>query len=145
MSTEYKSLREKIAAESHARACFATRNETFTATWRDANLAAHVAVQALDVKPMTVIGHNPATGDRIAYHVPDGVCGFAYVTIRPATSAFVQWLKGRGIGHKAYRGGWEISIPHYSQSMQRKEEHARVVSEYLITHGIAAGYYSRMD
>jgi len=142
MSTDYSSLREKIAAEKITRAA---RNDAFTTIWRDAGLAAHVAVQALDVKPMTVVGHNPSTGDRIAYHVPDGVCGFAYVTIRPATGAFVQWLKGRSIGHKAYHGGWEISIQQYSQSMQRKEEHARVVAEYLTDYGIPAGYYSRMD
>src|SRR5712672_3082482 len=110
MSAEYSSLREKIAAEKITRAA---RNDAFTTIWRDANLAAHVAVQALDVTPMTVIA-----GER-AYHVADGVCGFAYVTIRPATGAFVQWLKGRSIGHKAYHGGWEISIPKYSQSMQR--------------------------
>jgi hypothetical protein len=136
MATDYSSLREKIAAEKITRAA---RNDAFTTIWRDAGLAAHVAVQALDVKPMTVIA------GQVAYHVADGVCGFAYVTIKPATGAFVQWLKGRSIGHKSYYGGWEISIPHYGQSMQRKEEHARVVAEYLTDHGIPAGYYSRID
>jgi hypothetical protein len=136
METQYSTLREKIAAESTQRR---ERNATFENYWRDANLEAHMAVQHLEVRPMSV-----TDGTRV-YHVADGVCGFAYITVRPATSAFARWLKAKGFGHKAYHGGWEVSVPQYGQCMQRKELHASVVAEYFTARGIAVGSYSRMD
>jgi hypothetical protein len=142
METQYGSLREKIRAEKTQRI---ERNAAFDTLWREACTAAHSAAQIVGVKPMTVVGYNPSTGERTQYFVEGGVCGFAYIKIAPATCAFARYLKARGIGHKSYYGGWEVSIPHFGQSMQRKEEYARVVAERLKSAGIQATHYSRMD
>lgn len=59
--------------------------------------------------------------------VEDGVCGFAWVTIKPARGPFVKWLKQNKIGRSGTYGGWTISSydttpgTGSSQSMQRKE------------------------
>ncbi len=104
--------------------------------WLGAKLAGSDAANAHTPQPMHIRGYAP---------ILDGVCGFAYITIKPATGAFVRWLKSQGIGHKAYYGGWEISVREYGQSMERKEAHARAAAQYLSDHGIKASYYSRMD
>lgn len=59
-------------------------------------------------------------------YVADGVCGFAWVRIKPARGEFVKFLKSRNIGDKGVYGGYtisayEIGIPGFSQSMERKE------------------------
>ena len=141
-TTTYNSLREKIAAESAARR---TRDAQFANLWIQANDEARFRVAGIAVKPMIVVGNNHATGEQERYFVEDGVCGFAYIKIAPATHTFARWLKKRGIGHRSYYGGWEISIREYGQSMQRKEEHARVVAELLVENGVPATHYSRMD
>ena len=102
-----------------------------------AQSAGCLAAQACIPQPMHIRGYAP---------INDGVCGFAYVTVNPARGPFVSFLKKMGIGHKAYRGGWEFSISQYGQSMERKESHARAVAEFLTANGVAGvSYYSRMD
>lgn len=58
--------------------------------------------------------------------VEDGVCGFAWINIKPARGEFVKFLKSKNIGRKGVYGGYTISaydigIPGSSQSMERKE------------------------
>lgn len=63
--------------------------------------------------------------------VTDGVCGFAWVNIKPARGPLVKWLKTKRIGRPGVYGGYTLSssecIPGtgYSQSMERKEEGCR--------------------
>ena len=132
---QYRSLREKIAAEKQMRA---DRNVGFATVWSNACAQGRLAGEACIPRPMIVSGYENAP-------ILDGVCGFAYITIRPATSAFARWLKSKGIGHRAYYGGWEISVSDYGQSMNRKEAHAAAVADYLKASGIPADYYYRMD
>lgn len=59
-------------------------------------------------------------------YVADGLCGFAWVRIKPARGEFVKFLKKNGIGNKGVYGGYTISAydigcPVSSQSMERKE------------------------
>ena len=59
-------------------------------------------------------------------YVADGVCGFAWINIKPARGDFVKFLKSRKIGDKGTYGGYTVSaysvgIPGSSQSMERKE------------------------
>jgi hypothetical protein len=136
---QYGSLREKIAAEKVIRL---QRNESFAALWADANMHAVGVVKATAVAPMGV-----CTSDgKLIDIVEGGTCGFAYLTVRPANGAFARWLKAKGIGHRSYYGGWEVSIQSYGQSMARKEAHAAAMAEYLASKGIAGvSHYSRMD
>jgi hypothetical protein len=79
------------------------------------------------------------------WEVDSGVCGFAWVSIRPATSSFARWLVKQGLAHKAYEGGLSIWISDYNQSMERKEAHARAMAEVFRAAGVNAYAASRMD
>ena len=79
------------------------------------------------------------------YAVEDGVCGFAWVNIRPARGKFVSWLKRSGIGRKSYEGGYDLHIFEFGQSMTRKEEYAKAFAKVLRDNGVTAYSRSRMD
>lgn len=89
--------------------------------------------------PMTVVG-----GGR-SYYVGEGVCGFAWVNIKPARGKFVQWLKANGKGHKSYYGGYDVWVGEFGQSMTRKEAYGRAFAQVLVEAGINAYMMSRMD
>ncbi len=74
-----------------------------------------------------------------------GVCGFAWVKIRPATGAFVNYLKKQGIGHKGYGGGYHMWISDFNQSMTLKEAYGAAFASVLCDHGLNAFVQSRMD
>lgn len=84
--------------------------------------------------------------------VADGVCGFAWVRIKPARGPFVKFLEANKIGRRdEYAGGWYI--PSYqtlnfndmSQSMQRKEAACDAFADVLYRNGVNAWSESRMD
>lgn len=80
-----------------------------------------------------------------AYFVEGGACGFAWINIRPGTSAFAKWMVKQGFARKAYEGGVQVWVSEFGQSMQRKEAYARAYAEVLQAHGITAYAGSRMD
>lgn len=59
------------------------------------------------------------------YFVEDGVCGFAWIVIKPATSAFAKWLVKNDIASPHWQGGISIWVHEYDQSMQKKSAFAR--------------------
>jgi hypothetical protein len=85
------------------------------------------------------------------YYISEGVCGFAYVKIRPATGAFVKYLKAQGLGHKAYGGGYEIcswelgGVGRGSQSYERAMAAARAAEKVLAGYGLNVFAYGRLD
>ena len=80
------------------------------------------------------------------YYVSDGVCGFAWVNIKPARGKFVKFLKDNNIGRKdSYYGGYTIWVSGFGQSLARKESYARAFADVLTTNGIKAYAMSRMD
>ena len=132
--TEYKSLREKIAAETAARK---DRYEGFHVAFvraRDAGLAAGKAAQP---RPM-VVGNAIGLSNKIdpngpLYHCAEGTCGFAWVRVSSGRSSFAKWLVKNGLGRKAYGGGVDIWISDHGQSIERKEAHARAMANVLRT------------
>ena len=104
-------------------------------------------------KPTPMIVGQPTTplGDDIDYeketwYVGDGVCGFAWVNIKPARGKFVTWMKKNNVGRKDnYYGGWTVWVSGFGQSMARKEDYARAFSKVLGDYGITAYSMSRMD
>lgn len=106
----------------------------------DAYAAGHAAVAALCVTPMTVVGR-----DR-TYHVEGGVCGFARVEVRPRTSAWAKWLKGRGWYSSDYFKTVYLNISEFGQSMQRKEAFAAAFAAHLTRCGYpGVDYTSTID
>ena len=94
--------------------------------------------------PTTFLG-NDIDYDKKTYYVPDGVCGFAWVVIKPATSSLALRAKQLGLGHKEYGGGYSISVREHGQSLERKEKHARAYAKVLSDAGVNAYSQSRID
>lgn len=78
---------------------------------------AEAAFKRCKPTPMYIQGYDP---------IDDGVCGFASLRITPGNCSFAHYLKKRGMGYKAYRGGWSISSHEFlpndqTQSYERKK------------------------
>ena len=96
-------------------------------------------------QPTTPLG-NDIDYDKETYYVSDGVCGFAWVNIKPNRGAFVKYLKENDIGRKDnYYGGYTVWVREFGQSMARKENYARAFTKVLSDNGITAYNMSRMD
>lgn len=94
------------------------------------------AVAAAKVVPLAMvvtsvdINDEPIPGAR-SYHVPEGVCGFAWVTVKPGNCQMAKWLKKFKGARAGYYGGIEFSVRGYGQSMQRKEAYAEAFAQVL--------------
>jgi hypothetical protein len=66
--------------------------------------------------------------------IDDGVCGFAWLTIRPGNSSFAHWAKKNAGASKAYGGGLSIWSPvgGGSQSMERKQAGVYAMADILM-------------
>lgn len=128
----------------------------WAAIYRLADAAGQAAANAKVPQPMLVgTPTEPLFGTEIdttkpVYVVRGGVCGFAWVVIRPATGGFVRFLKTRGVGYKNYYGGWAVPAnprvaPDLAQSMEIKQAYARAFAKVLNDNGIKAYADSRMD
>lgn len=114
----------------------------FEAVWNKAVMAGYEAGQAAAPAAM-VVSEGP--GGR-AWYVPDGVCGFAWVTVSPGTSSFAKWLRKSGYARPAYEGGMQVWVKEFGQSMQRKEAFAAAMAETFRNElGVKAYSGSRMD
>ncbi len=88
-----------------------------------------------------------------SYVIMEGLCGYAWVTIRPARGAFVNFLKARGVGRSGYYGGYEISTNvieneanvNFGQSYERKMAAAEAFAATLQAWGINAVAEGRLD
>ena len=95
--------------------------------------------------PTTPLG-NDIDYEKETYYVADGVCGFAWINIKPARGKFVKYLKDNDIGRKdSYYGGYTIWVSGFGQSMTRKENYARAFVKVLEENGLKAYAMSRMD
>ena len=112
--------------------------------WAEAWSAGIMAGLACRPTPMVVEYHKSKTL-YVVEVVDDGACGFAWVKIRPANSKLARWLKAQKFGHKAYNGGWDVSVHDFGQSWERKSAAASAMAAVLTKHGIDATSYSRMD
>lgn len=127
------------------------RNLQFEDLYNQARAAGLAAGGAHTPTPMFVGTAKDLISDEIdrsqpIYRVESGVCGFAWVNIKPGTSAFAKWLKTMGHARAdSYYGGVTIWVSEYNQSMERKECHADAMARVLQGGGIKAQSMSRMD
>ena len=115
-----------------------------------ANEAGQKAATAVVPVPMVVAQHENMADDnspvKKSWTVPEGVCGFAWVVVKPGTSSFARWAaKNLPYTHKGYYGGLEISSPLMTQSMTRNEAYCRAFAKVLNEGGVKAYSNSRMD
>ena len=136
MTTQYKSLREKIAAETKERK---ERYEFYSQVVIEAHFEAHEKVNQHTPTPMHV------TDGKNNWVIDDGVCGFAEVRLPKGNTSFARWAKKNTPFEKHYGGGLSLWVSDYNQSMERKELYARTYADVLKRHGIEAYSTSRMD
>ena len=118
--------------------------------YNEAHLAGITAGNNAKPIPMTVCSADPLTGRPIAVIdvVADGVCGFAWVSMKantPENRKFLAWAKKQNIMRKSCMGGFTLWVSDYNQSMQRKEAYASAFARVLNAHGIKCCAESRMD
>ena len=95
--------------------------------------------------PTTPLG-NDIDYSKETYYVADGMCGFAWINIKPARGKFVKYLKDNDIGRKdSYYGGYTVWVSEFGQSVTRKENYARAFAKVLEDNGITAYSMSRLD
>lgn len=96
--------------------------------WHEANSESHAAAQAYSPTPMGVV--DSRTGQ--SWRVDSGVCGFAWINIKPGNGKFANWLKRNKFADSdSYYGGVTIWVSDYGQSMERKEVYARTFAKIL--------------
>ena len=121
------------------------------ALYDEADKAGKDAANACNPLPMVVgeaksIFSNEIDRSKPMHYVADGVCGFAWVNVKPGNSAFAKWLKAKKLARKdEYYGGVCVWVGAYNQSMQRKEAYAYAFARVLNDKGIKAYARSRMD
>ncbi|KKL91601.1 hypothetical protein LCGC14_1893010 [marine sediment metagenome] len=74
---------------------------------------------------------------------PFPICGFAWVSFKPATSHFAHWLKKMGLADKAYEGGLKLRVSKFGQSHDKKLAYARaytdVIQRELVLNNVVPG------
>ena len=120
----------------------------FAAILAEAFAAGAAAGSAVVPVPMVVSQLSNPLDDRSAatkqWFVPDGVCGFGWVSFAGNTP-FGRWAKKNGHAHKGYPTGLSISSRLMTQSLTRNEAWAHAVADVLRGHGITAYGQSRID
>lgn len=115
----------------------------------EAHAAGMAAGKGHSPTPMVVQQHASAFNDNSPvvkeWFVGDGVCGFAWVNLRPGNSRAANFAKKNLGAHKDYYGGVSIWCHEFGQSMERKQAYARAYASVLFRHGIYAHAQSRMD
>jgi hypothetical protein len=134
----------------------AQRHAAFARLFTDADRAGMEAAAACTPTPMVVQEHASPLNDNSPvvkeWYVPQGVCGFAWVVLRPGTSALARWLKAnvhRTNDHsgwdRSYYGGVEMWVHVGGQSMEIKEAYARAFARVFKDAGFTCYAGSRMD
>lgn len=87
-------------------------------------------------------------GDVLKTYEPvmDGVCGFAWIKVRPGNSPFARYLKAVGLtSGRAYDGGVDIWVRDFNQSYEKKMAYAAAYASILQQAGINAYATGRLD
>ena len=124
---------------------------------RQAHVAGMAAGRAASPPTMIVQRHADQFDDSSPvterYVVPEGPCGFAWVTVKPANSrigkAMGKLFDGKFGGaarRDSYAGGMMLWVWEFNQSMVRKEAYAYAFAKVLRDAGVEKVYPgSRMD
>lgn len=120
----------------------AERDAEFNDLLLKAFQAGMLAGNAIIPTPMIVEQHSNLLDDTSPvikrWHVADGVCGFAWVEIKPATQSFARWYSKK-------TNRTNIWCHEFGQSMAKKIAWADAVAEVLGQAGIKCYSRSRID
>ncbi len=116
--------------------------------YRLACAAGNAAADRMNPAPMTVQRHAISMNDSSPiieeWHVPEGVCGFAWVMIKGNTS-FGRWAKKQGHAHKGYRSGLSIWVRQFGQCYEKKVAYAAAFANALNVNDVVAHAQDRLD
>jgi hypothetical protein len=123
--------------------------DTFQMLYDAAHKAGMDAGNAAVPTPMVVQQHANMADDNSQvvkqWFVGEGLCGFAWIVIRPGNCSFARWLKSKNLANKHYYGGVSVWVRDFGQSMTRKEAYAYAFAKVLKDAGITAYADSRLD
>lgn len=127
--------------------------QKFIDAWEKAKKAGQVAIEACTPRPMAVQQHSNMLDDNSPvvkqYHVPDGVCGFAWVWLpyKDTNIKFINTIKkfDDGLRRNRYKGGYEYWVWQGNQSYEKKMAFARAMADVLQKEGIKAYAGGRLD
>jgi len=123
----------------------------FAGIYEKADMAGRIAAKNCTPTPMVVGQAKNIFSNEMDYSkgvevVEAGVCGFAWVNIKPGTSAFAKFLMNNGYARKdEFYGGVTVWVRDYNQSMTLKEAYAEAFSQVLTAAGFKSYSMSRMD
>ena len=123
----------------------------FSTLYTEAHQAGLKAASACIPTPMIVGSPSTPLGNDVdpskpTYFVAGGVCGFAWINVKPGNCSFANWLKKQGkVKERSYYGGVDIWVYDFGQSMELKESYAHAFAKVLSDNGIRAYAMSRMD
>lgn len=111
----------------------------FNKAWKEADAAGQEAVKATTPTPMVVQQHKNMMDDNSPvvqeWVVQGGVCGFAWINLKPARGKLAQAFAEKGARKNEYEGGMTKWIHDYGQSMSLKEAYARAFVKKMHEHG----------
>ncbi len=114
-----------------------------------AHAAGMAAAERMNPTPIVVAEHASPLDDsspiKRAYYIPGGVCGFAWIVVKPGTCSLARWLAKTGKAKRGYYGGMQIWVSDFGQSMEKKEAYATAFANALSINGVKAYADSRMD
>ena len=122
--------------------------------WRSIYDAAHKAGMEAGNKcvpePMIVQQHVNMMDDNSPvakqWVVDSGVCGFAWINVKPGNCAFANWCRKNNLGRTdSYYGGLTIWVGEFGQSYERKQQYADAFAKVLRENGIKAYSDGRLD
>jgi hypothetical protein len=131
-----------------------TRDTEHRELWDKAHEAGNAAVEMTIPVPMVVQQHANQMDDNSPivkeYLVPTGVCGFAWVVVRPGTGSFARWARKTRRGDTAYGGGTALKArPNLSgvsvQSLELNRSYCAAFAQILGDAGVPAHMESRID
>ena len=124
----------------------------FKEVFDEAHRLGQIAAADHTPTPMVVQEHTNQLDDnspvKQQWIVGGGVCGFAWVIIKPGNCAAANYAKKHCGASKHYYGGVSIWVGEYGQSMELKQAYARAFADHLAKHlGDKVTVYagSRMD
>lgn len=162
LTPEQRALRKKLyeqtgGGEEYHRLCEQAgiptkRNALTTETWRDiadrAHEAGRAAAEQTVPQPMTVVQHANPLDDTSRpvkqWHVPEGVCGFAWISF-PGNTSFGKWAKQHLGARRGYPKGLQIWVSDYGQSYEKKMAYAKAFARVLQEAGVNARAQGRLD
>lgn len=138
--------RDMIASKGDDRA---KREADIRAAFMMSHAAGMAAGHAHSPTPMVVQQHANMLDDSSPvvqeWHVDGGVCGFAWVNLKPARGLIAEIFKQAG-AREAYGGGLSLFCHEFGQSMERKEKYCKAFVDTMRERGYTGfTWSSRMD